>query len=109
MAEYLTTLLHPDEVSEGADYESELSAPVKEHIAFPVNDNDKFGNIVQLENGYLAYIPSPGTTPVICEAANIIQLIYAIKECIDDGLLVLSDIDLAELYSRAFDALYEGD
>lgn len=101
------TMLHPSEVKEGADYSDDLSCPIRASIAFPVSEDENFGEIVELQDGSYAYLPVEGTEPFIIEAPTLIQLIRGIESSIADGTLSLDDEDLSTLYSRAFIEVYK--
>ena len=98
--------LHPDEVKDDNDYTSDLSCPVRVSIAFPVSKDESFGEIVELEDGSYAYLPVEGQEPVLIEAPSLIQLIKAIDQCRDMGMLTLEDDDMGILFSRAFAEVY---
>ena len=98
--------LHPDEVFTGADYVNDLSSPVKQSLAWPAHEEERFGEIVLLQNDQVAYIPWEGCPPVIVEATSLIELIRALKHCVDMQIIDLSDEELQTLFSRVFTSCY---
>jgi|SRR6185437_3956252 len=101
---YNIVAMHPTEVKEGSSYSDDLSSPILKSVAFTP---DYSGEIVNLENGNYAFIPGPSDEPVLIEAVNLIQLGRAIDTARLGGWLKLTDDDVAALFNRAFQFVYE--
>lgn len=106
MALASTVQLHPSQVTDpDYDYAEDLSSPVKESLAFAWDGGD-YGEIVLLENGEYAYLPTEKTEPVIIEAVSLIELLKAILQSKSEGILSLEDSDIEKLFGMAFNSVY---